>query len=220
MAKINQIKIEWELSPKEIEKRSFATIEQEVGEYSFSKEEWCVVRRIIHATANFEAIKNVVFKNAPIQAIQDALQRKATIFCDSRMAASGISLEKLKIINKDYSSSDIICKIATPSVQEKAKKANISRAIIAIEEALPILNEAIILIGNAPLALAALARAIYLKKVKPAAVIAMPVGFVNVLEAKAMILETDVPQITFCGRYGGSPAAVAALHGVLDAIGL
>ncbi len=74
------------------------------------------------------------------------------------------------------------------------------------------------MIGNAPLALAAVARAIEKKQIKPAAVIAMPVGFVNVLESKEMILATGIPQITLCGRWGGSPSAVAALHGVIDAI--
>ncbi len=113
-------KILWDISPAEIEKKSFDIIESEIKDHPFSDKEWYVVRRIIHATANFEVARSIVFKNNPIDAIGTALKKKVIIFCDSRMIAAGISIDKLKKFNKGYTKASIVCKISSAQIKARA----------------------------------------------------------------------------------------------------
>jgi precorrin isomerase len=200
----------------EVEQESFRRIEQEAGAHSFSPEEWRVVRRMIHASADFSIAEHVVFRHEPVRAIRNAVRAGATIYCDSTMIRSGISAARLSRENPVYGRDAAVCYMADADVADAAKTRGGTRALAALEKARPILNGAIVLIGNAPLALAGLARMIRDEAIRPAAVIAMPVGFVHVLESKEMILRTDVPQIVLNGRRGGSPLAVAALHGAIN----
>jgi precorrin-8X/cobalt-precorrin-8 methylmutase len=208
--------IRWDMTGAEVEQESFRRIEAEAGAHTFSDDEWRVVRRLIHTCADFSVMQAVTFDDDPIVAIRAAVHAGAPLYCDSNMIRSGISIARLQRINAVYTREAIRCHIADPDVASAAAGNRTTRALAALEKARPILNGAIVLIGNAPLALAGLARLIAERAVRPAAVIAMPVGFVHVVESKQMIRQTDVPRIVLQGRRGGSPLAVAALHGALS----
>jgi len=208
--------IDWNMTGEEIEAESFRRIEAEAGAHGYGPEEWRVVRRMIHASADFGLLKQVRFLNKPVAAGRAALAARAPIYCDSNMIRTGLSLARLQRINPAYAHADIHCKVAQPDIAAAARERLQTRSLVAMEEALPLLGGAIVVIGNAPLALAALARAIQQDRPTPALVIAMPVGFVHVLEAKALIMALSVPQIVVEGRRGGSALAVAALHAILE----
>lgn len=211
--------VEWNLSPEAIEAESFRRIEAEIGPHAFGPAEWRVVRRLIHTTANFAVAPAVHFGGDPIAAGLQALRAGALIYCDSQMIRNGLSLKRLQAVNPSYDAGRIVCLVDDPNVAREAKRRGQTRALVAVEQARPMLEGAIILIGNAPLALASVARLIEAEALRPALVVGMPVGFVNVVESKEMILRLDVPQIVLKGRMGGSPLAVAALHAILESAG-
>ena len=111
---------------------------------------------------------------------------------------------------------DLHCYISAPDVAARARAEGCARALCSAEKARPLLPGAIVLIGNAPLALARIARYILEEGVRPALVVGMPVGFVNVVESKELLARCDVPQIVLEGRRGGSALAVATLHAVME----
>jgi len=207
------------LNGKEIENLSFKCIEDEIPseiKKQFSEREWKIARRLIHTTADFSIISSLKFNNDPIGNGIDAIKKGYSIFSDSNMIKSGISIARLNSINTKYTRNSIQCYIADPDVAELAKKNNITRAYTAVEKAKPILNNSIVLIGNAPLALGNIIRLFYEENIRPALIIGMPVGFVNVVESKDLLLETDIPHITIEGRRGGSTLAVATLHAIIE----
>lgn len=207
----------WNLSGQAIEQESFRRIEEEYPHRErFSAEEWRVARRLIHTTADMLIADTLVFRHAPIANGLDALSRGAPIFCDSNMIRAGISLARLKKLNSGYDQSFLHCYIADADVAARAKAEGRTRAVCGAEKARPILDGAVVLIGNAPLALARIARYILEEGIRPALVIGMPVGFVNVVESKELLGQCGVPQIVLEGRRGGSPLAVAALHAVME----
>ncbi len=210
-------KVSWNKTGQEIEKMSFNTIENECrSKENFSDEEWKIARRLIHTTADFSIINDLKFKNNPIQVGLDALRKGAVIYSDSNMIKSGLSVPKLKKYNPNYERESIQCYIANSVVANLAKENNTTRALASVEKAIPVLNDAIILIGNAPLALAKMIKLIVENKIKPALIIGMPVGFVNVVESKELLIESNIPYITIAGRRGGSPLAVATLHAIME----
>lgn len=208
--------INWKMSGTEIEQESFRQIEEEMGSHSFSPTQWRVVRRMIHTVADFSIAGNVHFGAEPVAAGLEAMKAGAPIFCDSNMIRSGISVAKLKTFCSAYSRDSIHCHVGDEDVAEKAARTGMTRSLAALEKAKPILDGSIVLVGNAPLALAGVARAVEEEGIKPRLVIGMPVGFVHVVESKEMIMATDVPRIVLEGRRGGSPLAVAALHGIME----
>ncbi len=208
--------IQWDLPAEEIERKSFEVIEAEAPEHSLSLEEWYIARRLIHTTADFSIIEGLRFHGNPIERGVEALASGAPLYSDSNMIRSGISIPRLQRLNASYTREHITCRIADPEIAELAKKRNISRALCSMELEGENLSGAIVLIGNAPLALASLTRFIQEKEVKPALVIGMPVGFVNVVESKNLLCECDIPFITLEGRRGGSPLAVATLHAIIE----
>lgn len=209
-------KISWDMPGADIEKESFRRIEEEAERGNFSTEEWRVARRLIHASADFSITENLVFNGDPVAICLNALREGAAIYSDSNMIKSGVSVPKLKKFNPVYERESIQCYIADADVAEKAKEKNISRALASVEKAGKILNGAIVLIGNAPLALAGIIKLTVEKGIRPAVIIGMPVGFVNVVESKELLMAADIPYITITGRRGGSPWAVATLHGAME----
>ncbi len=211
------MQIRWHLSAAEIEAESFRTIEEEC---SFHKdmplEEWRVARRLIHTSADMSIVEQLIFQHDAIASAKAALLRKAPLFCDSNMIKAGLSLARLQVVNPAYSKDDIHCHIADPDVSAAAKKQGCTRALCSAEKARPILDGAIVLIGNAPLALARITRYILEENVRPALVIGMPVGFVNVVESKKLLSTCPVPQIVLHGRRGGSALAVTTLHAIME----
>ncbi len=200
----------------EIERESFKRIDAEADSSGFSPEEWRVARRLIHTTADFVIVENLKFRHDPVTAGLEALRAGVPIYSDSNMIKAGISVAKLKQFNPAYERDSIHCYIADADVAAEAKKENITRALAAVKKAAPILNGGIFLSGNAPLALAGMIKMLVEQNIRPALIIGMPVGFVNVVESKELLRDVTVPHITIEGRRGGSPLAVATLHGIME----
>ncbi len=209
--------VRWDMKPTEIEEESFLRIEKACPWYKdWPLEKWRVARRLIHSSADIHIADSLCFYNNPIEAGLEALQKKAQIYCDSNMIRSGLSLPRLQSVNASYTKDDIHCPIADPDIIEQAKKEGRTRALCSVEKARPLLEGSIVLIGNAPLALARIALYILEEDLKPALVVAMPVGFVNVVEAKSMMKHCPVPQIVLEGNRGGSALALTTLHAIIE----
>jgi precorrin isomerase len=200
------------MSGQEIEDRSFAIIDQEATGHLFSAEEWPVVRRMIHTVGDFGIMEDVRFSSEAITAARKALRQGTSIYCDSNMIRSGLSLARLRAVYSDYGPEKIICYVADEEVARVASEKGWPRSLLAVRKAQPLLNEAIVVFGNAPVALLELNRMILEEGLRPALVIAMPVGFVHVLESKEELMSLDVPFIALDGRRGGSPLAVSVIH--------
>ncbi|MCL2887682.1 MAG: precorrin-8X methylmutase [Betaproteobacteria bacterium] len=211
------MKIRWDLSGTEIEEESFRIIEAECGlSAKLSLPEWRVARRLIHTTADPRIADTLVFRHNAIFSGLRALRLGAPIFCDSKMIRAGLSIERLRRLNPDYGPDSLRCHISDPDIIARAKAEGLTRAFCAAEKARPRLEGAIVLIGNAPLALARIARSILEEGLRPALVVGMPVGFVNVIESKELLALCQTPQIVLEGRRGGSALAVATLHAVME----
>lgn len=210
--------ISWDMPGLDIEQESLRRIETEAGDRfsRFSEAEMRVARRLIHTTANFSIIDDITFNADPINAGLKSMQEGAVIYSDSNMIKSGISVPKLQKFNSSYTRDSIYCYIADKDTNQIAKEKNISRALASLEKAKDVLDGAIVLTGNAPLALAGIIRLYIEENIKPALVIGMPVGFVNVVESKDLLFATDLPYISIKGRVGGSPLAVATLHAIME----
>ncbi|MEW6541603.1 MAG: precorrin-8X methylmutase [Bacillota bacterium] len=196
----------------EIEAESFRRIEAQVPEHTLRAEEWAVVRRLIHATADFGLVNSVRFSRGAVETGIKALQRGAPIYADANMIRAGLSMSWLRRICAGYSPGDIRCLVADGNAAEQARAAGLPRSLFAVRQARPFLDGGIALIGNSPVALLELNRMIREGEVRPALVVGMPVGFVHVEESKEELMELDVPWICVAGRRGGSSLAVAALH--------
>jgi len=208
--------ISWNMSGIEVEQESFRRIDAEYTGKKFSEKEWPVVRRVIHSTADLTISELFRFSNNPVDALLDALKDGCSIYCDSNMIKSGLSKAKLSKINPIYKEDNIVCLVADQEIAKLAKQQHCTRSLIAVEFAADTIDDGIVLIGNAPLALAGIIKMYKEHKVKPRVIIGMPVGFVNVLESKEMLFETNIPFVAIEGRRGGSPLAVASLHGMLE----
>jgi precorrin-8X/cobalt-precorrin-8 methylmutase len=200
------------MSGEAIEALSLETIEQEAPAHSFSPEEWQVVKRLIHTTADFDIAKQVKFSPDAIEAACSALRKGSPIFADSNMIRSGISLARLRQACPNFGSESIRCHVADEDVVAEARQTGLPRSIFAVRKEKESIHGGIALFGNAPLALLELDRMILEEGIRPAFVIAMPVGFVHVTESKEEFMSLGIPFVAVTGRRGGSPLAVAALH--------
>ena len=197
-----------------IEHDSFAIIDAEVGPHAYSDEQWSIVRRMIHANADFEFNGLTGFHPHAIDAgLAAILKGGAAIVADVEMICVGLSATRLAhfslFTHQFISDADVI---------EQAKAEETTRAVQAMRKAhrLGLLENAIIGIGNAPTALIEIVRLIREENLRPALVIGMPVGFVSAAESKALLAQLDeVPWITIRGRKGGSTLVVAAIHALL-----
>lgn len=197
---------------RDIESGSFAIIDQEAGEHSFSPEEWEAVRRVIHATADFEFKELMRFHPMAIESGIRALKQGSNILVDVKMITAGLNQERL-----DAYGCKVFSFISDPDVIQEAKERNSTRAIIAMQKAkrLGLLDGSIVAIGNAPTALIETARLITEENARPSLVIGVPVGFVSAAESKELVLPLNIPYIVAQGRKGGSPIAVAIIHALL-----
>lgn len=198
-----------------IEHDSFAIIDREVAHHDYTDEQWPLVRRMIHATADFEFNGLARFHPDAMRAgLAAVLRGDTTIVADVEMICVGLSPIRLKhfglTVRQFISDDDVIA---------QAKAEDSTRAVQAMRKAhrLGLLDGAIVGIGNAPTALIELVRLIREEGARPALVIGMPVGFVSAAEAKALLAaQQDVPWIISEGRKGGSTLVVAALHALLS----
>ncbi|NOQ36224.1 MAG: precorrin-8X methylmutase [Methylococcaceae bacterium] len=198
---------------QKIEHDSFAIVDNEVGGHSYQDDQWAIVRRMIHATADFEFNGLTHFHPQAIIAGLKAIKHGAPIVADVEMICVGLSKPRLAhfgvTTNHFISDEDVIA---------QAKAENSTRAVQAMRKAHKqgLLDGSIVAVGNAPTALLEVIRLIQEENVKPALIVGMPVGFVSAAESKA---ETEllgaVPWITTHGRKGGSTLVVAAIHALL-----
>ncbi|MCX6966842.1 MAG: precorrin-8X methylmutase [Verrucomicrobia bacterium] len=203
------------MSGPEIETRSFEIIDGEAPDrLGFSRDEWEIVRRLIHTTGDMALAASVRFSPDAIESGIAALRRGAPIYADSNMIRSGLSLERLRSAHAGYAVDRIACYVADNEVAQKATKEGLPRSLYAIQKAKPQLDGGIVIFGNAPVALLELNRMILEEGIRPALVIGMPVGFVHVVESKEELAALGVPFIGIEGRRGGSTLAVATLHAV------
>ena len=204
------VKIEHVL-PADIEKNSFAIITKELSEMGkeLPAEYENIIKRVIHTTADFEYADTMYFSEGVKDIIFDALKKGAHIVTDTNMALSGINKKALAGLG-----GQVHCFMADPEVMKEAKERGCTRATVSMEWASRLQEPVIFAIGNAPTALLSLYELMQ-NGYQPAAVIGVPVGFVNVVASKELILESGVPCIINRGRKGGSNVAAAICNALL-----
>lgn len=201
------------IRPEDIEKKSFEIIAKEIAEMgrSLDPEQAPVIMRLIHTTADFDYIDNLKFSENAVPKILETLRSGALIVTDTNMALSGINKTALKKLG-----CEAVCFMADPDVAEESKRRGVTRAAVSAEKAAGIKDRPIIMVsGNAPTFLIRLRELMDEGEISPAAVIAMPVGFVNVIASKELITAADVTYIAAMGRKGGSNAAAAAVNALM-----
>ena len=198
------------MKPEKIEKLSFKIIEEEAGPHNFTENQWKIVRRMIHTTADFEYLENVRFHPEAVEKGIWAVKNGKTIITDTNMALAGI--RKYDLVSCKCKAK---CLINDPEVIRISKENDITRAHAAVDYTADIINEGIYVIGNAPTALLRLVDLVKQNSVKPALVIGLPVGFVNAAESKQALLQLDIPYITNIGRKGGSNVAASVINAII-----
>ena len=198
---------------EDIEAESLRIIDSEVPEpRPYQGDEWRVVRRMIHTTADFEMLKLVRFHPRAIQAGLSALLDGCVIVTDTEMARAGIPERRLIPFG-----CSVRCLMRDPAVLATSIREGTTRAHAAIDFAVASIKPAIYVIGNAPTALLRLLEHIEAGQAAPALIVGMPVGFVNAAESKAMLLaQSTIPYISIEGRKGGSALAACAINALAE----
>ena len=198
--------------PQDIEKRSFAIISKELEEKGIvlPKEQELVTKRAIHTSADFDYAKTMTYSAHAVGIAKKLIQNGADIVTDTNMALAGVNKKELAKYGGEAH-----CFMAEEEVAKIAKGRGVTRAAVSMEKAAQIEKPVIFAIGNAPTALIELYEMIQSGKYRPAFIIGVPVGFVNVEAAKDLILKTDVPYIINRGRKGGSNIATAICNALL-----
>lgn len=196
----------------DIEKRSFEIIDSEVGPHGYDALQWPVVRRVIHATADFDFAGKgrMLFEKRAIDSAFLAIKNRCTIVTDVDMVAAAINKKSLADLGLKTA-----CYISDGKVAEEARRLGKTRSEMAMRRAAKDMDGGIVVIGNAPTALYEVISMVREGAARPALVVGMPVGFVSAPESKEELARTDVPFITNVGRKGGSPAASSAINAIL-----
>jgi len=192
-----------------IEDKSMEIIESEIGSHPYSNDEWPIVRRVIHATADFDFARQnmIIFHKNAISSGINALKNGCNIIVDVNGVIGGFNKENFrKFGNK------VICSISDPNIVEEAKKLNKTRAQTSMRMTASEMNGGIVAIGNAPTALVEVIQMVKESLTRPALVVGIPVGFVCAVESKDELRTLDIPYITNKGRKGGSPCASAIVN--------
>jgi precorrin-8X/cobalt-precorrin-8 methylmutase len=197
------------VKPEAIETESFRIIDAEVGSHHFDEQQWPLVRRIIHTTADFSFVETTEFSFLAVSRGIDALRSGAKILCDTNMVLSGINKTLLAKMG-----GTAVCHVADSDVAATAKKEGVTRSIIALRKGV---KEGcnLFLIGNAPTALFELLRLAAAGEVDPALVVGVPVGFVGAAESKEALCRSELPYICCRGRKGGSAIAATILNALM-----
>lgn len=195
------------MKPDEIENLSFQIIEREIGAHNLATEQWPIVRRMIHTSADFEYKDMVRFHPDAIKSGLDAIRSGKKVITDTNMARVGIRKKEL-----DLFGASTVCYMNDPRIHRNAKTAGVTRARVAVDMAVDEMEGGIYVVGNAPTALMRLIELVKEKKARPALIIGLPVGFVNAAEAKAALMELDYPYISNVGRKGGSNVAASVVN--------
>ena len=202
------------IKPMDIENRSFAIITELLGDTPLDPENAPVIKRVIHTTADFDYAQSLVFSPHAVEKGIQALKAGCDIVTDTQMAKAGINKTALGKLG-----GQVHCFMADEDVAQEAKARGITRAAVCMERAAKLEKPCIFAIGNAPTALIALKELMDGGKLDPALIIGVPVGFVNVVESKELILGTNVPHIVARGRKGGSNVAAAICNALLYQLG-
>ena len=204
------MKIELEqISPMEIEKRSFEIITEELQGRTFDPWQEPIIKRVIHTTADFDYADNLVFSEGVVQTAHNLFREGACIVTDTKMAMSGINKTALATLG-----GEVYNFITDEDVIAQAKEQGLTRSAVRMDKAAKLDRPVIFAIGNAPTALVRLYELMQ-EGYRPALIIGVPVGFVNVVQAKELILSADVPSIIARGRKGGSNVAAAIVNALM-----
>ena len=198
------------IKPMDIEKRSFEIITEILGDRKFLSEEEPVIKRAIHTTADFDYADNLVFSKDAVKKGIEALKSGCDIVTDTQMARAGINKTVLGKLG-----GTVHCFMSEEAVAKEAKERGITRAAVSMEYAARLQKPTIFAIGNAPTALITLRELWDEKRIDPVLIIGVPVGFVNVIESKELIISSSAPYIVARGRKGGSNVAAAICNALL-----
>ena len=202
------------VKPMDIEKRSFEIITQLLGDTPMEPENEPVIKRVIHTSADFDYAQNLVFSPGAVQIGLEALSSGCDIVTDTQMAKAGINKTALGKLG-----GTVHCFMSDEDVAREAKQRGVTRATVSMERAAALDKSCIFAIGNAPTALIAIKELMDIGKLHPALIIGVPVGFVNVVESKELIIASEVPHIVARGRKGGSNVAAAICNALLYQLG-
>ncbi len=196
--------------PNEIESRSFEIIESELKDRKIPDEVKPILMRVIHTTADFEYYENMWFSENAVKVAIDTIKKGAVIVTDTNMAKSGINKSALKKLN-----CEAMCFISDEDVADTANSNGTTRAVASVDKASFLDKPIIYAVGNAPTALIRLCEHIKNKTFVPSLVIGVPVGFVNVVQSKELLIDSGIPCIVAKGRKGGSNVAAAICNALL-----
>ncbi|MGI5976629.1 MAG: precorrin-8X methylmutase [Candidatus Limivicinus sp.] len=198
------------IKPMDIERRSFEIIGEILGDRKLDPENEAVIKRAIHTTADFDYADSLCFSPHAVKIGTEALKGGCDIVTDTQMAKAGINKGVLGKLG-----GEVHCFMSDEAVAEEAKRRGVTRAIVSMEHAARLTKPCIFAIGNAPTALLSIKSLIAGGKLKPALIIGVPVGFVNVVESKELIMKAGAPYIVARGRKGGSNVAAAICNALL-----
>lgn len=205
------MKIELEnVKPAQIEARSFEIITEELGDFPLIPGTEPIVKRCIHTSADFDYAKNLCFSENAVSAAIEAVKNGASIVTDTQMGRAGINKKKLARYG-----GTVHCFMSDEDVAEAAKANGTTRAVASMDKAAALGEKFIFAVGNAPTALVRLYELIREEKLDPHLVIGVPVGFVNVVQSKELIMDAGVPYIVARGRKGGSNIAACIVNALL-----
>lgn len=205
------MKIELEnVLPRDIETRSFEIITEELGDTTLIPGTEPIVKRCIHTSADFDYAKNLKFSEGVVEKALEAIREGAGIVTDTQMAKAGINKKLLK-----KHGGEVHCFMADEDVAAEAREQGSTRATASMDKAAAMGDNLIFAIGNAPTALVRLYELIQEGKIHPRLIIGVPVGFVNVVQSKELIMSADVPYIVAEGRKGGSNIAACICNALL-----
>ena len=197
--------------PKDIERRSFEIITEELGDTQLIPGTDPIVKRCIHTSADFDYAKNLIFSKGAVQKALDAIRQGASIVTDTQMGKSGINKKRLAKYG-----GEVFCFMSDEDVAIQAKTNGTTRAVASMEKAAKLNKKLIYAIGNAPTALIHLYEQVEKGIVDPELIIGVPVGFVNVVQSKELILKLeDTPYIIARGRKGGSNIAACICNALI-----
>ena len=200
------------VKPMEIERRSFEIISGILNERGIAlpEENAPVIKRVIHTTADFDYVGNLIFSEDAVRHGVEALKDGCDIVTDTQMARAGINKAALERLG-----GQAYCFMSDEDVAREAKERGVTRAAVSMEKAARLERPLIFAVGNAPTALIALDELVKAGRLSPRLIIGVPVGFVNVVESKELIIASSVPHIVARGRKGGSNVAAAIVNALL-----
>jgi Precorrin isomerase len=199
-----------DIKPMDIELESFEIITRELGDRVIQPDHELILKRVIHASADFEYADNLKISDGAVAHTLEAIRNGCDIVTDTQMVKSGINKTILTSLG-----GEVHCFMSDDDVAAEAKERGTTRAIVSMEKAAKLDKPCIFAIGNAPTALIKIHELITQGIIKPVLVIGVPVGFVNVVEAKELIMTADIPYIVARGRKGGSNIAAAICNALI-----